>query len=181
MKTVPMGRVARKGGEDSDGAAFSLLAGGGVAGEVLPDTRFITQGAIGLGIDMRPITIQFRARYGQSNGGRTTVVKSDIIGGDLSALMGFDVGRFYLGAGPRVGGDLFMQSFPDQDLESRRAASGRLSLFGVVNFSITPRISLFLEPSLDAYLLPVSDAFGGAEEQTVRLSPSGIGGLQIYL
>lgn len=181
MKTVPMGRVARKGGEDSQGAAWSILAGGGVAGEVLPQTSLVTQGSLGLSVDLRPVTIQLRGRYGQSTGGQNTVVKSDIIGGDLSAMMGVDIGRLYLGAGIRGGGDVFIQSFPDQELENKRSSGARLSALGNVSVAITAWMSIFAEPAIDAYLIRVADEFGDGDDQQVQLSPSVIGGLQIYL
>ena len=181
MKTVPMGRVARKGGDDYQGAAWSLLAGGGVAGEVLPQTSLVTQGSLGLGVDLQPVTLQLRARYGQSVGGQNTVVKSDIIGGDLSVMMGVDVGRLYLGAGLRGGGDVFIQSFPDQELEEKRSSGARMSAVGNVSVAVTAWMSIFAEPALDAYLIRVADEFGDGDEQQIQLSPSVIGGLQIYL
>ncbi len=182
MDRISTAKVARKGGGDGERSrsAWSLVAGGGLSGEVLRDTANMPHAVLGLQVDMSALSLQLRARYGQvttSNEFLTT--RQDLAGVDLTALTLFDAGRFFLGGGLRFGGDFVSQTFPNAAEAQRRAAIGRGSALLVLGYALTGWLSIYVEPAVDLYILDVADGSGGSA-LGLRIAPTGVAALGFY-
>lgn len=182
MQRISTARVARKGGEESR-RAWGVVTGGGYSGEVFQQTSGVPQAMLGVQLDMSLISLQLRGRFG-----RTTVdgdflrTRHDLFGGDISALNLFDVGKAFVGGGLRVGGDYVRQSFPnDFDEADRKAMAGRGSALIVLGYAVTSWLSVFVEPSVDMYVLSLADDDSSEGRIGFRFAPVGTLGLGIYL
>lgn len=181
MRRISTGQVARKG-SDPGRAAWGIVGGAGVSGEVLRDTASIPHGVLGVQIDMSAVSLQLRGRFGLATANEQFLAsRQDVIGADLTGLSVFDIGKFFVGGGLRVGADFFIQSFPEASTEpTRRSAAGRGSALVTIGYALTGWLSLYVEPSFDMYLMNVAGAEG---ESTIgfRYAPSGMLGLGVYL
>jgi len=183
MDRISTSQVVRKGGDDpGERAAFGIVAGGGMSGEVLRDTANVPHGMLGVQLDFAAISLQLRGRYGQATAGNGYISSRQDVGGlDLTALSLFDVGDVFLGGGLRGGADYFVQTFPGADLETtRRSFVGRGSALVVLGYALTGWLSIYAEPAVDMYVVNVADA-AGESGLGFRVAPSGLVGVGIFL
>lgn len=179
MARISTARVARKGGDDGTGRAWSLVAGAGMSGEVMRDTAMMPHGLVGVQLDLAALSLQLRGRVGRATSSNEFLTtRQDLAGLDLAALALFDVGRLVVGGGLRGGADFVRQSFPGEDEPDRRAVAGRGAALLTLGVSLTSWMSVFVEPALDLYVMEVADAEGAAE-LALRVAPVGAAGLGV--
>ena len=112
MRRIPYGNTVRKGYSERRRAAGNLVAGFGVAGPVLPGWGMGFLGSVGARVDLLPISIAARFRYGHHADDNDQLgLKQTMIGGDAGVLKLFDVGQLSPGVGMRVGVDWLQQRF----------------------------------------------------------------------
>ncbi len=182
MDRVSTGRVVRKGGADRDRAAWGIVTGAGVSGEVLRQTTSVPHAMLGLQLDLSAISLQLRTRLGTAafdNGFVQT--RQNLVGLDLAALSLLDLRSFFMGGGLRFGADFYSVTFPsDADEATRNSLAGRGSALLTAGYSLNGWLSLFVEPSVDMYLLNLPDAEEGAA-LGLRVAPAGLVGLGVSL
>lgn len=182
MESIPYGRMVRKGlGSDSE-LALGVTSGVGISGPLVEGTGQVLLGQVGLQVDLEPLSLQLRLRYGaaqQSN--HSIALEQDVLGADLTALKLFDVSSLSLGFGVRLGGDWIQQRFqtqglaPDRDTFTLRAAP-------LVHLGLSPwsLLHLYLEASGDAYLFAVQSAEDSSSTE-LRFVPQAMAGVLVYL
>lgn len=183
MDRISTSQVVRKGGGDEEEVvAWGVLTGAGVSGEVLRDTAPLPHAMLGVQFDLSALSLQLRGRYGLANADNGFIAsRQDVFGLDITALSLFDIGKFYVGGGLRVGGDYYTISFPGAANEvARRSVAGRGAALVVLGYSLTGWLTLYAEPVVDMYVLNVADDEGAAA-LGFRVAPSGLIGLGIYL
>ncbi len=181
MQRVAYGRLVRKGIGPSTRSAWGVTTGAAVSAELLPGTGATVLGTIGLQVDLEPVSLQLRLRYGSSNATNDLVaLEQQVFGAEVAALRLFDLGDFTLGFGVRGGADWVAQS-----LESTGVAPDRGNLTGRTGavlhaaWAPVPWLAVWIEGAADAYFAQVVEAGGTATN--ARFVPYGAAGLNLYV
>ena len=181
MREVPYGRLVRKGLGQTTRSAWGFATGATVSAEVLPGTGALVLGTAGLQLDLEPVTLQLRMRYGQNTTTNDLVaLEQRILGAELAVLRLFDLGDLALGFGVRAGGDWISQALDSQGVAPDRSNfTGRAGPLLHLAWAPTPWMSVWLEGAADAYFARVVGAAGGQTD--TRLVPYGAAGLNFYV
>jgi hypothetical protein len=181
MERIPYGRMVRKGLGTESELALGLTSGVGVSGALVEGTGQVLLGQVGAQLDLEPLSLQWRLRYGTAQRSNDSIgLTQDVLGTDVAALKLFDVSSLSLGFGVRLGGDWIRQSFrtqgqaPDRDTFTLRAAP--LIHVGMSPWSL---LHLYLEASGDAYLFTVQGEENASTE--LRFVPQAMAGVLLYL
>ncbi len=183
MERVPYGRMGRKGLNDKASGVWGVLAGAGVSTALLPETQSAILGQIGAQVDLEPLSLQMRFRYGSASSRNAFLgINQRVFGLDFAALKLFDVWRLSMGFGVRVGVDRI-----SQDFETTGSAPARISWTGragpvlYLGYTPVPWMSVFLEGSGDAHLLKLQSLEEESQEVSLRFVPQAVAGLTFYV
>ncbi|MEL6180293.1 MAG: caspase family protein, partial [Myxococcota bacterium] len=183
MRRVPYGRMVRKGiGDEAASAALGVIVGGGLSGPITPDTGAVPIGLVGLQLDLEPLTLQTRIRYGQaSHTNDFTTNQQRLVGGDLSVLKLFDRGPLAVGFGFRAGVDWLQQQFGTPGVapsKSAWTAGGGLVLH--LAWTPLPWMSLYTQVHGDVQAVEVLNDDGVTSTLQSRFVPHGSAGIMMY-
>jgi len=183
MDRVPYPAIVRKGGMGlDDGVAIGVMAMGGWAGELLPQTGQQGLGQLAVVLDLEPLTLQLGARYGLSSADNAFVALSQhVFGLNVAALKLFDVGPVSLGLGVTGGADWVAQRLtsagqsPDRD--SLVYHGGTVAQLG---YTPVPWLSWVVQGGGEAVFANVEDG-GGEVGWGTTLTPFVMTGLVLYV
>jgi hypothetical protein len=181
MARVPYGRLVRKGLGESTRSAWGLSSGAVVSGELLPGTGPMVLGTAGVQLELEPISMQLRFRYGRDSAANELVqLDQQVFGGELTVLRLFDLGDLALGFGVRGGTDWISQSLVSDGIAPDRASfTARGGLVLHTAWSPLPWMSIWLEGAGDAYYARIVEDTAAAN--SIRLVPYGAAGLNFYV
>ena len=159
MRQLPYGQTARRGDTAERHTAVGIIAGGGLELPLSEGMSTTTSGAAGLRLDMPELTLDVRLHYGTATGTNDYLdIAQTTVAADLSAYRLYDIGRFSIGGGLRLGAAWIQQTYtttgtaPDT---STIAPSASPLLRSEV--SLTPRFSLGVEGGISNYFVPSTD------------------------
>ncbi len=183
MSPVPYGAIARKGLAPQDVSAWSLTVGAEVSDSIQPQTGVLLAGVVGASVDLDPLTLRLRMRYGRSSSTNPSLeLQQDVLGADLSVLKLFDFWSLTAGFGVRAGGDWARQSFvTDGVAPVRNAFTARGGALLTVGWAPAPWMTLWLEGAADAYMGRFEDSQSGKVSLGAELVPSSMLGVTFYL
>lgn len=162
LARVQQGRTVRKGYARAAGSITSSANVGGFVSTGLGPAYF---GHLGFQLDLAPLTLHPRLRYGylQSNDAPSPTedpategvgLQQHMVGFDLALIRLFDLRRFAPGIGLRAGGDYIWQTFRTPgEAPTRRQLVGRGGPLVRLQFSPVARLALWLELGADIYIL----------------------------
>jgi hypothetical protein len=181
MRRVPYGRLVRKGLGPQTRSAWGVTTGATVSGELLPGTGATVLGTAGVQVDLEPLSLQLRLRYGQSDASNDLVsLEQRVLGGELAALRLFDLGDFALGFGVRGGADWISQTLTTDGVAPDRGnLTGRAGAVLHVAWAPAPWLTIWMEGASDAYFAQVVGADG--KSANARFVPYGAAGLNLYV
>ena len=182
MQRVPYGKMVRKGMSDETHSAWGLTSALGFGGEVLPGTGNLAFAALGLKLDLEPITLEFRTRAGLSEADNSfLVLRQRVLGLDVGALKLFDLGEFSMGLGLRLGADMVSQVFETNgEAPDRFSFVGRGAAVAHLSWTLLPWLSIYLEGGAEATLAQTQDE-SGTQSWGAHLFPYGMTGVAVYV
>lgn len=170
MTRVHQGQTVRKG--YARGVAGSLTLGGEIGVFVVGPLGLAGFVPLGFKLDLAPLTLHTRVRYGQLRHGRAPALGEDPaatglalrqhqVGVDLALVKLFDLRRFAPGIGLRVGGDQVWQTFETSgSAPTRRQFVGRFGPLVRLEYSPVAPLVLALELGAEIYVMRWADAGG---------------------
>ncbi|MFV8748911.1 caspase family protein [Nannocystaceae bacterium ST9] len=170
MTRVHQGQTVRKG--YARRVAGSVTLGGELGGYVVNQLGLVGFGSLGFKLDLTPLTLQARVRYGYLRHGSAPGVGDDPAatgialrqhqaGGDLTLFKLFDLRRFAPGIGLRVGGDQIWQTFATPgEAPIRSQFVGRFGPVIRLEYSPIAAMVLALDLGTDIYVMRSADAAG---------------------
>lgn len=181
MSRVPYGRLVRKGLGEESRSAVGVATGAAVTGELVPGTGTTVLGTLGLQLDLEPISLQLRMRYGQgSSQNQLVALDQQVLGAEFGVLRLFDIGDLALGFGVRAGGDWIRQQLESDGVAPNRSNfTGRAGPVLHVSWAPAPWLSIWVEGAADAYFARVQGAEG--ETTDTRFVPYAAAGLNLYV
>ena len=181
MTELPYGRTVRKGLAQERSTAWSLQVLAEVGGPLLPGTTVGAGVTLGVQLDLEPLALQLRVRYGRAIAENATVsLSQDMLGVDLGVLKVFDIPRTPLGIGLgiRVGGDQIWQRFDTAGSAPPRSQwAWRFGPFVRFELPLHPNVGLLLDAGADIHFvdrLPADGVAGGIEARVVAFAAFGL-------
>ena len=182
MERVPYGRMVRKGLGAQRPAALGVLVGAGASGPIAPGTGVMPLGLVGLQLDLEPLTLQARVRYGanQSANGFTETAQQ-LVGGELTLLKLYDVRAWAVGFGARAGADWIGQRFETPGEAAPRSAwTGGGGLVLHAAWAPLPWLALTVQGHGDVQMIEVLGDDGESSAWQRRFVPRASAGVVFY-
>ena len=173
MTVMPYGWTARRGEAQSRRVAVGLTMGGGVAAEALAGLGTAPVGTLGLRLDLPALVLHGRARYASNQALNDAVLlQHRELGGDLSLLRLFEVGRLAPGLGLRAGADAVRQSFYTEGrAPPREALVGRVGPILRLEVAPAARWALAVDVGADAFISPTRGPVSSATKVSTTVVP----------
>ncbi len=182
MTRVPYGETVRKGYAGGDGV-WGVGVAAAASGPWLPDTEAGPLASLGLRLDLEPLTLEVRVRWGRVGATNELVaLTQDALGADLGVAKLFDLAwGLSPGFGLRLGGEGVWQRFETAgEAPERRAVVGRASPHVRLEWAAVPWLSVLLEGGADLYLLPEGSGSEAGAPELVAAPTAGLG-LTVFL
>ncbi|MCB9544943.1 MAG: caspase family protein [Myxococcales bacterium] len=178
MTAVPYGLAVRKGLSQERRAALGPLVAVEVAGPLRDGQSVTARGAVGLRVDLAPLSLEVRAVYGYAQAENAVVdLAQHSLGLDVAALRLFDFGPVAAGLGVRLGVDGVQQSFETLgEAPDRQGLVGRAGPTVRLEVAAAAGLSFAAFGGLDGLLLRRGDGRVGLEAV-----PSGGLGVTLYV
>ncbi len=170
MTRVHQGQTVRKG--YARGVAGSLTIGGELGAYVVGPQGLVGFAPLGFKLDLAPLTLHVRVRYGYLRRGRAPgpgddpgatglALRQHQVGADLALFKLFDLRRFAPGIGLRVGGDQIWQTFETSGVAPIRSQFvGRFGPVIRLEYSPIAALVVALDLGTDIYVMRSADADG---------------------
>ena len=159
LQPLPYGQTARRGETTERHVALAFTSGGALSGALQEGMSASVGGFLGLRLDSSALTADLRVRYSGAHGTNDYLrIRQSSLALDGTATRLWDIHRFALGAGLRVGGERFHQSFDTSGVAPDRSTYAfHASPIVRAEASLSVRASVGAEVGLSAYALPSDD------------------------
>ncbi len=180
MREVPYGATVRKGQSDLPATAWRVGITGELGSPLIDGASAMGFLAPSVQLDLEPLTLQLRARWGQlTTTNEDLTLIHDIWGVDLTALKLIDVADVLgIGIGVRVGVDVHHQGFDGTATAADRSyVAPRVAPVARVEYVPTANVAAWVDCGADIYALEVLDGGGSgkSEAPVVGFCSLGIG------
>ncbi|MFT4627101.1 MAG: hypothetical protein ACI8PZ_005782 [Myxococcota bacterium] len=183
MAVMPYGMTARRGTASRRRFALGFTAGGGVGGAPLEGLGAAPVGTFGVRVDLSALTLHARGRLAAHEADNDAVsITHRGVGGDLTLLRLFDLGRVAPGLGLRAGLDRVSQRFDtDGRAPPRTAVTGRAG--PVVRLEVAPaaRWAFGLDLGADANFAPTRGPVSDRATLSTTVVPYALAEIVVYL